>query len=260
MLRREANSDKMNRIDYNITPWGKLITHPSVRDASSYKGKLFRRRFPIPFPVFEHLIDVCEEHNIFDVKMKHKELIPVSIELLCCLRMLGRGNCADDIAEVAQVGESTVNAIFKVFCRNFRKVMQPLHIPTPNDDEILKVMDVYARLGLSGTAGSVDGTHIKWDQCPVRLQALCTGKEKFPTLGFQAVVDHSRRTLHVTDAFYGSYNDKNLSNFDSFIYGLRKRTLYRDVEYSIYDEHGVSHILKDVHVFCDSGYQHEFVL
>jgi len=241
-----------------MTAWGKLIRNPNVKDASSYHGKLFRRRFRVPYPVFEHLVDVCEEYNIFEIKRKDKVLIPISIKLLCCLRMLGRGNCADDIAEMAQVGESTVNAMFKVFCRNFRKVLQPIHIPTPDDVEILKVMDVYARLGLPGTVGSVDGTHVRWDQCPVRLRALCTGKEKFPTLGFQAVVDHSRRILHVTDAFYGSYNDKNLSNFDSFIYGLRKRTLYRDVEYSIYDEHGVPRIVKGVHVICDGGYQHEF--
>ena len=135
MLRRSVNSEKMRRIDYNMSAWGKLIRHPNVKDASSYHGKLFRRRFRVPFPVFEHLVDVCEEYNIFEVKRKDKVLIPIAIKLLCCLRMLGRGNCADDIAEMAQVGESTVNSIFKIFCRNFRKVMQPIHIPTPDDDE-----------------------------------------------------------------------------------------------------------------------------
>lgn len=260
MLRREGTYSGSSRVDYSTTKWGKLIRHPNVGNIESYQGKLFHRRFRLPFVVFQHIVSICEDKNVFEIKKAHKTLVPVDIKVLICLRILARGNCSDDISELSDVGVSTCNRVFKVFCKNFRTIMQPIHIPEPSLEEIRSIMSVYEKLGLPGTVGSVDGTHVRWDKCPVRLTSLCTGKEPFPTVGFQAVVDHSRRVLHITDGFYGSMNDKNLSNFDDFIFCLRNGTLYGDVEYDIYDSNGVLQRVKGVHVICDGGYQKEACL
>ena len=50
------------------TEWGRLLTDPSTRDISTKQGRLFRRRFRIPFPFFiDWLVPAFREHNIFEV-------------------------------------------------------------------------------------------------------------------------------------------------------------------------------------------------
>ena len=45
------------KIDYWKTSWGELILSEDVRDDLSYNGKLFKRRFRVPFGLFtDHLV------------------------------------------------------------------------------------------------------------------------------------------------------------------------------------------------------------
>ena len=43
-------------VDYDQTKWGKLYMSESTRNPSSREGKLSRRRFRLPFPVFNEVI------------------------------------------------------------------------------------------------------------------------------------------------------------------------------------------------------------
>ena len=57
------------KIDYWKTSLGELILSEDVNDATSYNGKLFKRRFRVPFGLFtDHLVPMCRERNIFDTK------------------------------------------------------------------------------------------------------------------------------------------------------------------------------------------------
>ena len=86
-------------IDYSKTKWGLLISDPNTRVASTHKGKLFRRRFRVPFPLFEEvLLEICHEHKIFGHGRNSR--IPISIKLMTGLRILGRGSCSDDLSEL----------------------------------------------------------------------------------------------------------------------------------------------------------------
>ena len=105
--------------DYMDTPWGQLLGHPDVCNPTSYVGMQFRRRFRVPFPLFEYLVDICRDYNVFEMKNTQKERIPIQIKLLVCLRILGRGNVCDDASEMGSVGTSTCNHIFKLFVNNF---------------------------------------------------------------------------------------------------------------------------------------------
>jgi len=69
----EENSIKRRRrypdtVTFEETTWGKLIAHPDVRDPTTKLGKIFRRRFRLPFPLFEHLVQVCTDMDIFKTK------------------------------------------------------------------------------------------------------------------------------------------------------------------------------------------------
>jgi hypothetical protein len=87
---------KTERItDYENTSWGRMLADPATRDPTTYLGKLFRRRYRLPFQVFDEiLLPMCITHSIFG--SGKNATIPVAIKLMVALRILGRGVCCDD--------------------------------------------------------------------------------------------------------------------------------------------------------------------
>jgi hypothetical protein len=242
----------------NKTTWGKMIQDPNVRDINTTEGKEFRRRFRLPFPFFkDYLVPECQKANIFDSKLTvngvTKDQIPIEIKIMIALRLLGRGNVVDDLAELSNASGTSVRLIFKTFVTNFAKHFRTSFIRMPTGDELNKVLDIYRRLGFPGCIGSMDCTHVRWLCCPAELTNLCTGKEGFPTLSFQIVVDHARKINHVSVSGFGTMNDINICQVDVIVrnntYGLlddtgRNRNLYKDVEFTIFDENGQPIIIK----------------
>jgi hypothetical protein len=247
-----------------------VIKNPNVRDISTREGKEFRRRFRIPAPFFlDWLVPECEKANIFDSKvtldgqlMGH---IPIEIKILVSLRILARGNVSDDISEMSKVGLSTCPSIFSQFVLKFAETFRKAFIYLPQDGEDLKkVMEIYARLGFPGCIGSMDCTHVHWLNCPEILKNLCIGKEGYPTLAFQVMVDHSKMIRHVSVSCFGAFNDINICHVDTIVRddvnGLltadgNERNLYKDIEFVVYDEHGQPITIKGVYLITDGGYE-----
>ena len=44
-------------IDYNKTKWGALLVDHNTRRPTTYQGKLFRRRFRVPFQAFDEVLN-----------------------------------------------------------------------------------------------------------------------------------------------------------------------------------------------------------
>ena len=106
-------------LEFWESQWGKLLLNPNVGNHGSVEGRRFRRRFRLPYQLFQYLCELCARENIFD--MVNKSPIPMELKILACLRILARDNCADDINELSfeLLGESTVHNIFKKFVTNF---------------------------------------------------------------------------------------------------------------------------------------------
>ena len=242
------------KIDCWASAWGQLIRHPEVSDCNSAKGKLFRRRFRVPFPLFnEILVPICRQKNIF--KTQRKSRIDIEFKILLVLRILGRGNCADDINEfIPAIGHSTINTIFHVFCQNFVSEFYSKYVNVPTGKQMKKVMEVYSRLGLPGAMGSMDCTHVRWDRCPRQFTNHCVGKEGFPTLAFQVVVDHSRRIHHVSRYFFGACNDQQITNNDTYPREFMQGR-YRKVTYELKTSTGRTVKVSGGYLIVDGGYQ-----
>ena len=183
---------------------------------------MFRRRFRVPWPIFVDLAKKSRAQKIFGEKSSedtviHGKICPIEIKLLGVLRILGRNWSFDDVAEATGMGETTVRRSFMQFTRNFAINNYDSYVYKPEGEKLIKVMNVYSRMGLPGCVGSTDVVHVKWDRCPVRLYHLCKGKEGFPTLAYSVVVDHHRRILSVTQSNWGARNDKTMVKFDDFI-------------------------------------------
>ena len=76
-------------VDYWSTPWGRLLRSENLNDVTSKNGKLFRRRFRVPFEVFNDLLFLSNKFNLFDIKMDYKVTIPIELKLMGILRILG---------------------------------------------------------------------------------------------------------------------------------------------------------------------------
>ena len=144
------------------------LIRANVSDIDTYEGKRFRAKFRVPFAIFQHIVDICNRDNVFEVKSIKRVKIPVNMKVPMSLGILGGGNCADDIGEFANVGNSTVHQVFKLFCRNFRNSMESVHLAIPTLEEMDAIMKVYDTLGLPGTIGSV------YLSCPLILSTSVT--------------------------------------------------------------------------------------
>ena len=188
-LRKRAVSTPRETVDFDATKWGKLVKKlapmndgfgPSIE---SRDGKLFRRRFRVPWQVYCDLVKKCTDDKLFgpssttEVDICGYNICPPSIKLLGVLRMLGRNWLCDDVAEATCMGESTVRRAFATFTENFVEKYYASTVYRPTGLKLERMMAVYAKMGLDGCVGSTDCVHVKWDRCPIELTNLCKGKE-----------------------------------------------------------------------------------
>ncbi|CAN0357775.1 unnamed protein product, partial [Discosporangium mesarthrocarpum] len=117
--------------------------------------------------------------------------------VLAILQILGRGNCFNDIELVSGIHESTVQACFHTFCKNFAKGVYKTSISAPKGNNLKEVTATYARLGFPGAVGSCDMTHVRWNKTPASRTVYYTGKEGFTSIAYQVTVDHNGRALAV---------------------------------------------------------------
>ena len=54
------------RPDYRNAPWAKLLVENiAIRDPDTSEGQLFRRRFRVPFPIFEIIVSIVRREMWF---------------------------------------------------------------------------------------------------------------------------------------------------------------------------------------------------
>jgi hypothetical protein len=178
VLTRSGRTNKINY--YTDTRWGQLyLQNPDIKDPTSKVAREFRRKFRLPYPVFDKVIvPECDRLNVFEVKDESRVRIPTDFKVLICLRILGRGSYHDDVAEMAFSFKSTCHKIFRQFLRNFTPAFYTKFVTQPTGLRRKKIMDTYAKIGLHGCMGSMDATHVFWARCPPDKHNLCIGKEK----------------------------------------------------------------------------------
>ena len=215
-----------------------------MKDPSTREGVDFRKRFRVPFPVICKLVVVSEESNLFNCASTDRwgrMGVPIELKILGILRMLGRGWCIDDVCESSGISEETMRSSFHTFNKLFTQSCYSEYVRIPIGDELLKTMSIYDSMGLTGCIGSMDGVHIMWDKCPVSMTNLCKGKEKIPTLVYNATVSHTGRIQACTKSFWGARNDKTIVRYDKHIMDLKNGVTYENIEYELINLDGVPH-------------------
>ena len=115
-----------SKVDFGQCQWAIFFNDVSVKDPESRLGKVFRRRFRVPFSLFEYLLELTERFNLFGHRRAINNLfIPDKFKLLAILRTLGRGECLDTIEELSGISKSTVQRSLHAWCGNLVKFLKP---------------------------------------------------------------------------------------------------------------------------------------
>ena len=99
--RRCGRTKKINY--YTDTLWGRNLLHPDMKVAKSKIARDFRRKFRVPFPVFDKIIvPECDRLNVFEVTDTARVRIPTDFKVMICLRILGKLKyCRHEINNIA---------------------------------------------------------------------------------------------------------------------------------------------------------------
>ena len=253
-----SNRKSEKRPQYELSTWGMMLANPRSKDPGDRKGgQLFRRRFRVPFPVFEEIVAMTRTNGWFTEGRDAVGIMaaPLELKILGVLRVLGRGYCFDGVEELCFISGEVLRKFFHRFCECFSAKYFSVYCSAPSTaEEIAHVTGVYARMGLPGCIGSTDCVHIRWERCPAGGRSIHKGKEGYPTLSYEVTVDHSKRIIACTQGHPGARNDKTIVKFDGFVSSIHDGTLYSDVEYELLDEEGVPKPQKGAYLIVDGGY------
>ena len=261
-----------NIVSKKDAPWQRMLDMNAkgwntIHDEASNDGKYFRRRFRIPYSLFQALIKEMIKDGWFHgfgpngegrmgaIKLECNRGASLQVMVLSCLRVLGRGLAFDECYDGSGCGEESIRVFFHRFCPKFvNKLFASVIKPPITHDEISEQVLIYQRLGMGGAVGSTDCTHFALGKCSDRISVLCTGKEGFPTLSYSMTSSHSRKILHCSAGFFGSRNDKTISKHDSFIDDVRNKDIYTKFEWKMHVDERVTRSMKGVFLLCDGGY------
>lgn len=246
------------RPPYHLSPWGMMLVHPRTKIPNDRKGgKLFRKRFRVPFPLFERLVEMTRMNNWFKEGKDccGQTAAPLELKMLGVLRVLGRGYCFDGIEELNFISAESNRVFFHKWCDLFTKKYYSIYCnPPESPEEIAATMAVYNRLGLPGCIGSTDCVHIRWECCSAGEGFLHRGKEGFPTLSYEVTVDHTSKIIAVTHGFPGTRNDRTIVRFDGFVTDIHEGLKYNDVKYTMNKISGEEYEETGAWLLVDGGY------
>ena len=251
-----GTNNKHGRPDYWDSTWGRMLQDPNLQIVGSPLRKTFTRRFRMPYPVYKRIVHWAKgwhEKNACDCTGRPRA--PTELKILGYLRMVGRASCLDDIEELSYVKEPTMHAFFHKFSEMGRSDLFPEHVQMPSTmEELMDVEASYASVGMPGGGGSMDVVHIALGCCPFGLSNLCTGKEGYPTLGFNVICDHRGRALALMPGAYGSVNDQTMVKYDDAVEKVRTDELFTEYTYEVRNEDGTRSMEKGIYIIVDGGY------
>ena len=241
--------------------WHMYIDCPQPND-SRFLIK-FRRRFRLPYKQFLLFVDEAKEAKWFPrwtgKDAKGKPSSPLELLILGAFRYLGRGLTFDDLEESTAISEEVHRNFFHQFIMIGSTVLYEKYVKAPQTkEEVEQHMHEFAQAGLPGAFASTDATNIIHELCSWRNRRAHIGfKSKAACRTYNTTVNHRRRILASTFGNPGSFNDKTLILFDTFIRDIKRGEKLDDYTFELLERRGeevVVVLYKGVWIVVDNGY------
>ena len=227
-------------------------------DPESVIGKEFRAKFRVPYSLFEEILQATRDSGKFpdeNVKKSGQGPHPLSLKVMACLRRLALGIPCCALEEMCGISRTVIALFVEKWKLWFVEKYHAQWVKMPEGEELDKAQAIFSRCGLQGFVSSMDVVHVKYDRCPWGQRAIHTGKEGYPTLGFQFHCGHDRRIYwHSPEGFPGARNDKTIVRYDAFQAALKENPIYCEREYEVWVSDVETEMMRGVHSLCDGGY------
>jgi hypothetical protein len=213
------------------------------------------------FSYFDRWLQPSDDPSADRVENKplSQDAIPLELLLLAALRVIGTNVTLDQMCEATKISIETLRQYLYELCRWGRLCFYPRHVVMPSTEAELKAIEkVYALAGFPGSVGSFDVTHVPLLMYEyIRYNDLKSGKNDYPTVGFQVAVDHTGRALHVSGPFPGTWNDKSISKIDQWVCNLESDPLFTEFKWKRATIDGTWEQDKGAYCIVDGGYLHK---
>jgi hypothetical protein len=236
----------------------------TIQDPETRDGKYFRRRFRMPYQLYQVLIEVILNEKWFPkysdsgegpMDCTKNRGASLQVKVLSVLRVLGRGVTFDECYDGSGCGEESIRVFFHLFTERFCESLFMETVKPPiTAIEISQATRIYQSMGMGPAVGSTDCTHIQLGNCPHNFRITCTGKSGKPTMVYSVTASHQRKILYCSSGFAGSKNDKHISRLDSFITAVGAESIYRNFEWTMDVTETCTVQRKGVFLICDGGY------
>jgi hypothetical protein len=224
---------------------------------SRTSAQKFRSRYRMPLELFEELVKDCREYGL-GVTGRHENrstTAPLPLLVLSALRMLGRGSCPNDDSDHTNIQGWTIRQFFHRFCSAIVLHKAATYLTCPRTEAgIQQAVVQYARRGFPGCIGSTDVVHVPWDRVPAALVSAYIGKEGIPTVAYEVTVRHDRWIMAASQGFAGSWNDKTIVHYDTFVNRFRSGDLYGNVQFEVQVSATETKKIRGLYLICDGGY------
>ena len=240
-------------VAYEDVEWFLLVKRLRSVVPRDVDKRTFRRRFRVPFNVFEELFTAAQTSGEFaPLSSAGKPPVPLELKILGVLRYNAVGGNWDVISEASGgVSIKTFSTFHSKYMEWFNRTQLGKYV-YPSDPKTAS--RVYGNYGFPGCVGSMDGVHIPWEACPWQMKHLHTGKEGYPTIAFNVVCDSTTRVQSISRAFHGKVNDKTLVRCDDFVSRLRSDPEYKRLAFDLGEKDGVKKQWLGAYIMCDGGY------
>lgn len=252
--------DRWRHGSFTAPWWKQFFCNAAVWEQDTWWYFEFRKKFRVPPCIYRELkAETSCDKRFADSgspacsKQKGPPRASLDMKMVASLRILATGCQFDAFEEAAGLDKETLRRFFHDWMQHLAVNVAPLHIKLPEGEELRSCAEVYRKLGFPGAIMSTDATHVPWDRVPCTQHANHTGKEKFPSLVWNAHVTHDRQFRHVAQAQPGARNDKTLAHYDWLMQSI-KGGLFGEETFNLYDSDGIPQQHKGFYLICDGGY------
>jgi hypothetical protein len=262
ILARRKENGLLEAIPPKQSLWWHMYVDCPQPDDSRFLRK-FRRRFRHPYAQFVWFVAEARKEKWFPEWMgkdaKGKPSSPLELLILGAFRYLGRGLTFDDLEESTAISEEVHRKFFHKFIKIGSTVLYDRYVRAPQTkEEVQQHMHEFATAGLPGAFASTDATNIIHELCNWKNRRAHIGfKSKHACRTYNTTVNHRRRILASTFGNPGSFNDKTLILFDTFIRDIKRGEKLDDYTFELLERRGeevVAVQYKGVWIVVDNGY------
>ncbi|XP_038708565.1 putative nuclease HARBI1 [Tripterygium wilfordii] len=189
-----------------------------------YPQRMFRRRFRMRRELFHRIradIEVVEPYFQLKYDCTGRAGFTSIQKITAALRILAYGNPIDREDEALSIAETTATETVRIFCRTIIDMYSEQYLRSPNERDLIRLIDENKSRGFPGMIGSLDCMHWEWKNCPTAWHGQYVGHYGRPTMVLEAVASQDLWIWHSFFGMPGSYNDISVLDhsplFDRFI-------------------------------------------